>query len=111
MTILPIFSTPLALLQGQAQNPLMGLIVPVGIAAVFYLLFFLPMQRQKKKTAEMLKSLQPGNVVVTTGGIMGTIVSTQEDIVVLKVKPDNIKIQVARHAVSGIVPEEEVKKY
>jgi preprotein translocase subunit YajC len=105
MTFQPFF----ALLQTQ-QSLLLGLVPYVAIAAIFYFLFFLPMQRQKKQQAEMLANLQPGNVVVTTGGIVGTIVSTKEDIIVIRVKPDDVKLQFARHAVSGVVPAEEVKK-
>lgn len=107
-----IFQPVLAFLQSAQQpNALLGIVPYVAIAAIFYFLFFLPMQRQKKQQQQMLSALQPGNVVVTTGGIVGTIVSTKEDVIVIQVKPDNIKIQLARHAVSGVVPEEEVKKY
>jgi preprotein translocase subunit YajC len=90
---------------------LLGLVPYVAIAAIFYFLFFLPMQRQKKQQAEMLAGLTPGKVVVTTGGIVGTIVSTKEDVIVLRIKPDNVQLQFARHAVTGVVPDEEVKKY
>ncbi len=108
MTFQPIFSF---LQSAPAPNALLGLVPYIAIAAIFYFLFFLPMQRQKKQQAQLLASLAPGQVVVTTGGIVGTIVSTKEDVIVIQVKPDNIKIQLARHAVSGVVPEEEVKKY
>ena len=106
MTLQPFFT----FLQMQ-PNMLLGLVPYVAIAAIFYFLFFLPMQKQKKQQAEMLANLKPGNVVVTSGGIVGTIVNTKEDVIVVRVKPDNIQLQLARHAVTGIVPEEEVKKY
>jgi preprotein translocase subunit YajC len=52
----------------------------------------------------MLASLQNGQTVVTSGGIVGTIVALDGDeTLVLRVKPDNIKIQVARSAVSSLV--------
>jgi preprotein translocase subunit YajC len=47
---------------------------------------------------------------VTSGGIVGAIVSIGgDDTLVLRVKPDNIKIQVARSAVSSVVSSD-VKK-
>ncbi|HWB98074.1 MAG TPA: preprotein translocase subunit YajC [Bryobacteraceae bacterium] len=80
------------------------------IFAIFYFLLFLPMQRQKKQQQKMLASLQNGNVVLTTGGIVGTIVSVgDDDTLVLRVKPDNIKVQVARSAVSSLVSTETKK--
>jgi preprotein translocase subunit YajC len=74
------------------------------IFGIFYFLLFLPMQRQKKQTQKMLRSLQNGNVVLTSGGIVGTIISIgEDDTLVLRVKPDNVKLQVARSAVSSLV--------
>jgi preprotein translocase subunit YajC len=56
---------------------------------------------------KMLDELQNGNVVTTSGGIVGSIVSMGDDeTLVLRVKPDNIKIQVARSAVASLVSKE-----
>jgi preprotein translocase subunit YajC len=80
------------------------------IFGIFYFLLFMPMQKQRKQTQKMLSSLQNGQTVVTSGGIVGTIVAIDGDeTLVLRVKPDNIKIQVARSAVSSLVSSD-VKK-
>lgn len=85
----------------------MGLLLPLALVAIFYLLVFMPMQRQKRQQQAMLKTLENGNVVLTTGGIVGTIVSVNnDDTLILRVKPDNVKLQVARSAVSSLVNEE-----
>jgi preprotein translocase subunit YajC len=88
-----------------AANPLISFLPILAIFAIFYFLLFMPMQRQKKKQQKMLQELQTGNQVLTSGGIVGTIVALEADTVVLRVKPDNIKIQVARSAVSALIPE------
>jgi len=75
----------------------------IFIVAIFYFLVFMPMQRQKKQQAQMLANLQTGSEVLTTGGIVGTIVSISDSTLVLRVKPDNVKLQVTRSAVSGLV--------
>jgi len=49
------------------------------VFGVFYFLLFLPMQRQRKQQQRMLSTLQNGNVVVTSGGIVGTIVAIESD--------------------------------
>ena len=85
----------------------MGYLLPLALVAIFYLLVFMPMQRQKRQQKQMLQGLENGNVVVTTGGIVGTIVSiNSDDTLILRVKPDNVKLQVARSSVSGLVTEE-----
>jgi preprotein translocase subunit YajC len=89
-----------------AANPSAGMlqILPfVAMAGIFYVLVFMPMQRQKKQQAQMLASLEAGSEVVTTGGIVGTIVNISGDMLVVRVKPDNVKLQIARSAVASVV--------
>ena len=97
-------------LQTAPSNSLLGFLPILLIFGIFYFLLFLPMQRQRKQTQKMLANLQNGNVVVTSGGIVGTIVAVEGDeTLVLRVKPDNVKIQVTRSSISSMVPSE-IKK-
>ena len=83
---------------------MLGFVPILLIFAIFYFLLFLPMQRQKKQQQKMLRELQNGQAVLTSGGIVGTIVTIgDDDTLVLRVKPDNIKVQVARSAISNLV--------
>jgi preprotein translocase subunit YajC len=91
------------LLQQPAANPVMSFVPLIFIVAIFYFLVFMPMQRQKKQQAQMLSNLQAGSEVLTTGGIVGTIISITGDTLILRVKPDNIKLQVARTAVASLI--------
>jgi preprotein translocase subunit YajC len=84
-------------------NPLMSFLPLIFIVAIFYFLVFMPMQKQKKQQAAMLSNLQTGTDVLTTGGIVGTIVSLTDTTLILRVKPDNIKLQVMRSAVASLV--------
>lgn len=87
------------------------LLLPLALVAIFYLLVFMPMQRQKKQQQQMLKTLENGNQVLTTGGIIGTIVSVNpDDTLTLRVKPDNLKLQVARSAVASLITEQKAEK-
>ena len=86
-----------------ASNPIMSFLPLIFIVAIFYFLVFMPMQRQKKQQAQMLANLQSGSDVLTTGGIVGTIVSISGDLLIVRVKPDNVKLQISRSAVSSIV--------
>ncbi len=96
----------------QAQGGASSIIFFGEIAAmalVFYFLVFMPMQKQKKRQQEMLSQLKSGDSVVTSGGIVGTITTVDADTIVLRVKPDNIKLQFARSSVSTVVPPEGAK--
>jgi len=93
----------------SAGSPLASAIPFIMMLGVAYVLIILPMQRQKKALTKMLSELKNGDVVSTTGGIIGSIVSLSDDAVVLRVKPDNIKLQVARSAVAALMSEETSK--
>src|SRR5579864_9739365 len=94
------------LLQQPTSNPIIGFLPLLVIVGIFYVLVFMPMQRQKKQQQQMLKGLQNGNVVLTSGGIVGTIVTiNNDDTLILRVKPDNVKIQVARSSATSLVTE------
>jgi len=80
------------------------------IFVIFYFVLFMPMQRRQKKQRQMLAALKNGDQVMTSGGLVGTIVGLNEDnTIVLRVKPDNVKLQLARSAVSNVVAVEEKK--
>jgi preprotein translocase subunit YajC len=95
------------LFQQQAQpNPLVTALPMVLIFGIFYFLLFMPMQRQKKQQKEMLEGLKNGDLVVTTGGLIGTVFTIHPDeTIVLRVKPDNTKLLVTRSAIAGLVTE------
>lgn len=99
--------TTLAVVLLQA-TPGLGQFLPfLLIFVIFYLVLFLPMQRRQKKQRKMMAGLKNGDQVMTTGGIVGTIVGLNEDeTIVLRVKPDNVKLMVARAAVSSVVGEQ-----
>jgi preprotein translocase subunit YajC len=99
----------LLLQSGQQLNSFVGFVPLILIFAIFYFLLFLPMQRQKKAQQKMLADLASGQTVVTTGGIVGTIVSIHDELLVLRIKPDGVKLQVTRSAVSSLMSEESGK--
>ena len=95
----------IALLQasGNSAAALFVQILPLlAIGLVFYFLVIAPANKQKRKTEEMLSALKKGDRVLTTGGIYGTVQGVEADVVYVKIA-DNVKIKLARNAVSGVV--------
>jgi len=92
-----------------SSNPLVGFLPILLIFGIFYFLLFMPMQRQKKRQQKMLRELANGDKVLTNGGIIGTIVKLDDDAIILRVKPDNLKLEVARSAVASLVGEQKKK--
>ena len=81
------------------------------MVAVFYFVLFMPMRRKQRKLDEMLRNLKNGDKVVTTGGIIGTLVAVgDESTVTMRIKPDNVKLEVSRNAVSALISNQEEKE-
>ncbi len=74
--------------QGSALPSLLFLALMVG---VFYFLIIRPQRRRSAKQKEMSESLEIGAEVRTIGGIHGTVVSMDDDSVVLKVEDGQIR--------------------
>jgi preprotein translocase subunit YajC len=78
-------------------------ILPIAaIFLVFYFLVIAPANKQRRKTAEMLSTLKKGDRVLTSGGIYGTVQGVEAEVVYLKIA-ENVKVKVARSAVTGII--------
>lgn len=94
----------LALLLQSGDQALGFLVQALPIAAIFLVFYFLvigPANKQKRKTQDMLSSLKKGDRVVTSGGIYGTVQGVEAEVVYLKIS-DNVKVKVARSAITGI---------
>jgi len=93
--------------QGQAAPAAGGsfltAIIPfVLVFAIFYLLIIMPSRRKQKKHQEMVEQLKPGDKVITTGGIHGTVMGAQQDRIELKIAA-NTKIDITKNAIAVIL--------
>lgn len=73
----------------------------VLIFVVFYFLLILPQQRKQKKHRAMLEALKKGDRVLTTGGVMGTVVALNKGVVTVQVA-DNVRIKVRREYIAEL---------
>ncbi|MGH9458458.1 MAG: preprotein translocase subunit YajC [Thermoanaerobaculia bacterium] len=97
--------TPILLMQqspGGAGALIVNFLPIAAIVLIFYFLVIAPAGRQRKKTEAMLVALKKGDRVVTTGGIFGQVQSVDNDVVWLKIA-ENVKVKVAKNAVTGLV--------
>jgi queuine tRNA-ribosyltransferase len=71
------------------------------VLGIFFFLVIRPQQRERKRREEMLSSLKKGDRVVTTGGLIGTIVGVSEQTLILKIA-DSVRVECLRSAVTGL---------
>jgi preprotein translocase subunit YajC len=70
------------------------------IALAFYLFTIRPQRKRQDQQRKLLSGLNPGDQVITAGGIFGQVESLDEESVVLKVE-SGAKIRVARQSIAG----------
>ena len=85
----------------------LGIAPLIFIFAIFYLVLIMPQQRRQKKWQAMLGQLKTGDKVTTSGGIRGTIVALKDDSVHLRVRADNLRLEVSRSAISSVTTPDE----
>jgi preprotein translocase subunit YajC len=114
MTTIALSVPTLILLQGGAGG-LIGLMPFILIFAILYLLVIRPQQKKQREAqaerASLLKALKPGDKVVTTGGIYGTIVAVRDkdDTVQLRIA-QSVSVEAERSAIARLqVSEKEVE--
>jgi preprotein translocase subunit YajC len=82
-----------------SPNPIASLMPLVLLFAIFYFLLIRPQQKKAKEHREMVKKLEKGNNVVTTGGLHGRITSVSEDTVTVEIA-ENVRVKITRDAVA-----------
>ena len=95
------------LLQSGGGSTLIGFLPILLIFAIFYVLIMLPQQKRQKKWQAMVNSIKAGDKVTTAGGIRGVVLSVKEDAVQIRVAPDNLRLEVARGAITAVGNEEQ----
>ena len=89
--------THVVMAQETSASPLPSLIFLGLMVAVFWLFIIRPQRQRAKQQQALSESLTSGQQVRTIGGIHGTVLSVDEDSVLLQVEEG--KIRVSRRAI------------
>ena len=65
-----------------------------------------PNQKKQKKWQEMLGQLKSGDKVTTNGGIRGTVLTVKDEVVIVRVQPDGVKLEFVKSAIAAVTTEE-----
>jgi preprotein translocase subunit YajC len=68
---------------------------------VFYFFLIRPESKRKKKAAKMRNELIVGDIVTTSGGIIGRVVNIKDDEITVETGSDKVRIKFARWAISS----------
>ena len=85
---------------GGIMGTITMLLPMVIMFAILYFFMIRPQKKKDKEIQDMRSGLQIGDEVITTGGIIGIVVSLKEDTLVIETGSDRSKVRIARWAVA-----------
>lgn len=91
-----------------AANPTIAFLIQFGpiliIFAIMYMLLIRPQQQRQKQMDLMLKAVKKGDRVLTSGGILGTIVGVEDSKAVLRIA-DDVKVEITKSSIVQVLTE------
>ena len=85
-------------------------IMMVVMLGVFYFMLIRPENKRKKEAEQMRGAIKTGDKITTIGGIIGTVVNVKEDKIVIETSADQVRMELAKWAVSTNETAAEAKK-
>ena len=86
-------------------SSMFSILILVLLFAVMYFLMIRPQRKKDKAINDMRRGLTVGDEIVTIGGIVGKIVKTKDETIVVQVGADKVKMEMMRWSVSKVVKE------
>jgi preprotein translocase subunit YajC len=83
-----------------------GYIFILVLLVLMWFMLIRPQRRRQLDAQRMVKSLEVGNEIVTSGGLYGTVTALVDDEVRVEIA-DGIEVRIAKRAVAGIVSEDD----
>jgi preprotein translocase subunit YajC len=72
------------------------------IFVIMYMLMIRPQRKRQKQVDEMRSQLKAGDYITTIGGIKGKVMTVKDDLIVIQVGADKVKLEVMRWAISKV---------
>ena len=84
----------------------MSLIFLVVLMGIMYFIMIRPQQKRMKEHAALLRSLEPGMVVVTNAGIHGAVAEIEDKVVWLEVASE-VELKISRGSIAEVIDDDE----
>jgi preprotein translocase subunit YajC len=102
------FLVPLSAAASGAGNSFTTILFLLLLFGVVYFLMIRPQQKRRREAQNLQNQLGPGNQIVTIGGLHGTVVSIDDDVVTLEIAP-GVQVKFARPAIARVLPRPEAE--
>ena len=86
-----------------------GLPLLLLMFAAMYFLLIAPNQKKQKQWQSQLSAIKTGDRVTTNGGMRGTVVAVKDDVLVVRMQPDNLKFEIVKSAIAAVTTDDDAK--
>ncbi len=84
----------------------LGAFLPlIVLFGIFYFLLIRPQQKKSKEHQATLDALQPNDTIITNGGVFGTVIKIDGNVVTIQCS-DRVRLKVVKKAISSKVDPE-----
>jgi len=93
------------LLQASAESSPFGMLIPmVLIFGIFYFLLIRPQQKRQRDLETMLKGIEKGDAVVTSGGLHGKVTGVTDDVLTLDIGTggERVRVKASRARIDSV---------
>ena len=85
------------------------LIPIVLLVVVFYFFLIRPENKKKKEQENMRSNLKKGDKITTIGGVVGRVVQTTDDTIIVETSEDRVRLEFAKWAISTAGVQKDIK--
>ena len=87
-----------------------SIVMMVAMLGIFYFMLIRPENKRKKEAEQMRSAVRKGDKITTIGGIVGTVVDVKENNIVIETSADQVRLELAKWALSTNETAAEAKK-
>ena len=102
MLITPAYAQATGALPFAGGDALVQLVPIVAMVTIVYFIILRPQQRRQKEQREMVMAARRGDIVVTTGGLIGKVTKSVDDNEVEFEIAPNVRVRLARSGISEV---------
>ena len=80
-----------------------GLVLPVGLIAIFWFVLIRPQMKRQKEHQARIAAVKKGDQVVTGGGLVGKVIKVDEHYAEVELAP-GMRVKAVKSTITDIVP-------
>jgi preprotein translocase subunit YajC len=92
----------------QGPSPWINVVLLGGMVLIFYFLLWRPQSKRQKEHQALVNSLNKGDEIITSGGLLGKITKVSDDFITVEIA-NNVSVNVQKGSINAVLPKGTIK--